>query len=150
MPVRRLLSRQWLILVLVAAIACGGRGDASDQDAGRWIAISETPAMRITLDSSRIQADSLGTFVWLRIDYTVTNPPMSDMPQPWRQMESRHLVDCEARRAKDIDMVIIDTAGVRHDGSQALSPEWQPFEAHPLTVNVLGSVCAALPVRRGA
>jgi hypothetical protein len=150
MPTRLLPSRQWLILVLVAAIGCAGRRDASDHDAGHWIAISETPAMRITLDSSRIQADSLGAFVWLRFDYAVTNPPMSDMPQPWRQMESRHLVDCEARRAKDIAMVIIDTAGVRHDGSQGLSPAWQTFEAHPLTVNVLGPVCAALPVRRGA
>jgi hypothetical protein len=147
---RFLPSRQGLILVLIAAIGCAGRPDVSDQDASHWIAISQTPAMRITLDSSRIQSDSLGAFVWLRFDYTVTNPPMSDMPQPWRRMESRHLVDCKARRAKDIAMVIVDTAGVRHDGSQVLSPEWQPFEAHPLTVNVLEPVCAALPARRGA
>jgi hypothetical protein len=124
-----------------------------DQESVHWIGITQTPALSVALDSARIETDSLGTAVWLRFDYTVTNPPMADMPQPWRRMESRHLMDCAARRAKDIAMIIVDTAGVRHDGSHVLSPNWQSFDTHPLTVNVLAPVCVALqgfPARRGA
>ena|SRR5438552_12020413 len=142
-----------LLVLFIAATGCSRRQVVTDQDSAHWLSITQTPALRVALDSVRIQTESLGTSVWLRFDYTATNPPMRDMPQPWRRMESRHLVDCPARRAKDIVMIIVDTAGVRHDGSHVLSSNWQSFDTHPLTGNVFGSVCVVLQsvsARRGA
>ncbi len=134
-----------LVLALViAATGCSRRQVVTDQDSVHWLSITQTPALRVALDSATIHSESLGASVWLRFDYTATNPPMTDMPQPWRRMESRHLVDCPARRAKDIAMIIVDTAGVRHDGSHVLSSNWQSFDTHPLTGNVFGRVCTVL------
>jgi hypothetical protein len=148
------LSRPHLALaLLIAALGCSKRHIVTDQDSAHWISITQTPALRVALDSARIQAESLGTSIWLRFDYTATNPPMTDIPQPWRRMESRHLLDCAARRAKDIAMIIVDTAGARHDGSHVLSSGWKSFDTHPLTPHVFGPVCVALQsiaARRGA
>jgi hypothetical protein len=41
-------------------------------------------------------------------------------------------------------MIIVDTSGVRHDGTQVLSKEWQAFDTHPLTSNVLQPACDAI------
>jgi hypothetical protein len=139
--------------LLIGAVVLFATGPLAAQQAGAsWVVVSQSPALKVSLDSSRISPDSQGTKVWLRFDYAVVNPPMSDMPHAWRRMESRHVIDCSARRAKDLTMVIVDTSGVRHDGSQALSKEWQAFDAHPLTPNVLQPVCDTLRSRlhRGA
>jgi len=127
-------------LVLGALVAYGA-GPLAVQAPASWVVISRSPALKVSLDSSRVSANSQGTTVWLRFDYGAVNPPMSDMPYAWRRMESRHLIDCGRRRAKDLAMVIVDTSGVRHDGSQVLSKEWQAFESHPLTPSVLEPAC---------
>jgi hypothetical protein len=132
------------MLLLGDLVLYGAGSLAAQQAPTSWVVISHSPALKVSLDSSRVRADSLGTTVWLRFDYGVVNPPMSDMPHPWRRMESRHVIDCGRRRAKDLAMVIVDTSGVRHDGSQVLSKEWQAFDAHPLTSNVLQPACDTL------
>ncbi len=148
------IPRVYALVHLVAlAAACDRRTVTTDRDSAPWVMVTQNPSLKVSLDTSRIVSDSLGTTAWLRFDYTVTNPAMADMPQPWRQMESRHVLDCVGRRAKDIAMIIIDTARARHDGSHVLSLTWQSFDKHPLTVNLLTSVCAALDSvrpRRGA
>ena len=150
----RLLILRVSILVLGTALAaCGRRVATTDSDAASWVTVTQNPSIKVALDTSRIESDSLGQTVWLRFDYTVMNPPMTDMPQPWRRMESRHVLDCVGRRAKDIAMIVIDTAGVRHDGSHVLSPAWQSFDNHPLTTNVFTPACIAVDrarARRGA
>jgi len=150
----RLTIHRGCVLVLAAALAaCGRRVVTTDTDSAPWVTVTHNPSLKVALDTSRIESDSLGKTVWLRFDYTVTNPPMTDMPQPWRRMESRHLLDCAGRRAKDIAMIIIDTADVRHDGSHVLSPGWQSFDNHPLTTSVLTPACVAVDsarTRRGA
>ena len=139
-------------LAALIVLGCQRERENTNSNAG-WMEIVRTSAIRVALDSSRVTTDSTGTSVWLHFDYPTTNPPMEDMPQPWRQMESHHLLDCNARRAKDLAMIIIDTSGARHDGSHVLSPDWQSFESHPLGKNVLEPTCGALaklPTRRGA
>ncbi|SRR6266550_5268539 len=75
------LSPPRLVLaLLIAATGCSRRQVVTDQDSGHWLSITQTPALRVALDSVRIQTESLGTSVWLRFDYTATNPPMTDMP----------------------------------------------------------------------
>lgn len=138
-------KRSKLALAIVALSLIPNAGRLSGQQRpSAWVEVSRSPALTITLDTSRVRRDSTGATVWLRFDYAVTNPPMSDMPHPWRRMASQHLVDCGHHRARDIAMIIIDTAGVLHDGSSGISTEWQAFNAHPLTPNVLGPVCEAL------
>jgi surface-adhesin protein E len=135
--------------LLIGALSPSATGPLAAQQARTsWVVISQSPALKVSLDSSRIRSDSQGTTVWLRFDYATLNPPMSDMPHAWRRMESRHVINCRARRAKDLSMVIVDTSGVRHDGSQALSKDWQAFDAHPLTPNVLQPVCDTLQRNR--
>ena len=136
------------ILLVAVVLASGATPSLAQHAPGSWVAISESPALKVSLDFSRMSADSQGTTVWLRFDYGVVNPPMSDMPHAWRRMESRHLLDCSRRRAKDLAMIIVDTSGVRHDGSQVLSKEWQAFDAHPLTPNVLQPACDAIQKNR--
>ena len=132
------LTRTMLALGALVAYAAG---PLAAQAPASWVVISQSPALKVSLDSSRVSVDSQGTTVWLRFDYGVVNPPMSDMPHAWRRMESRHLIDCGRRRARDLAMVIVDTSGVRHDGSEVLAKEWQAFEAHPLTPSVLEPAC---------
>ncbi len=142
-----------LVHAVALAAGCDRRTLSTDRDSTPWITVTQNPSLKVSLDTSRTESDSLGTTAWLRFEYTVTNPPMTDMPQPWRRMESQHVLDCVGHRARDIAMIIIDTAGTRHDGSHVLSPTWQDFDKHPLTVNLLTSVCATLegvPTRRGA
>jgi hypothetical protein len=133
-----------VILVSAVVVASGPALAVAQHAPASWAVISESPALMISLDSSRIRTDSQGTTVWLGFDYGAVNPPMSDMPHAWRRMESRHLLDCSRRRVKDLAMIIVDTSGVRRDGSQVLSREWQTFDAHPLTSSVLQPACDAI------
>ncbi|HVH66381.1 MAG TPA: hypothetical protein VM716_00790 [Gemmatimonadales bacterium] len=143
---RSSLSFRVFVLIQLATLvtACNRRPVATDRDGGPWVTVTQNPSLKVALDTSRIGTDSLAKTVWLGFDYTVTNPPMTDMPHLWRRMESRHVLDCAGRRAKDIAMVIIDTAGVRHDGSSVLVPAWQSFDRHPLTASVFTPACQLL------
>ena len=138
-------SRDMRTILCVAVVVASRATPALAQRApGAWVVISQSPTLKVSLDFSRTMADSQGTTAWLRFDYDVVNPPMSDMPHAWRRMESRHLLDCSRRRAKDLAMIIVDTSGVRHDGTQVLSKEWQAFDTHPLTSKVLQPACDAV------
>ena len=148
-----IIARSCILVLAATLAACDRRVVITDRDTAPWVTVTQNPSIRVALDTSRIQSDSLGKMVWVRFDYTVTNPPMTEMPQPWRRMESRHLLDCAGRRAKDLAMIVIDTAGMRHDGSQVLSPAWQSFDNHGLTTNVLTPACVVVAnarSRRGA
>src|SRR2546426_2233330 len=125
------------ILLVAVVVASGATPSVAQHAPGSWVVISQSPALKVSLDSSRISSDSQETTVWLRFDYGVVNPPMSDMPHAWRRMESRHLLDCSRRRAKDLAMIIVDTSWARHDGSQVSAKERPALPRRPPTTTVL-------------
>jgi hypothetical protein len=117
------------------------------------VVVNPGPKVTLSVDTSRLVTDSGATLVWLRFDYAQLNPRMAEVPRAWGRMEAREAIDCRNRRARDVAMTIVDTAGQAHDGSKALSPGWKPFEQHPLTVNAFDPVCRLLvdiEAKRGA
>ncbi len=142
-----------LCLVLAAEVvaSCSHRSIPVSQ--GPWLLVNPSRGVTMWVDTSRMSTDSLGVFVWLRFDYAQVMRPMRDAPRPWNRMDAREHVDCTHRRASDIAMAVIDTAGVSHRGTSTGSLEWRGFSEHPLGSNAFDPLCrvlAGVAARRGA
>ena len=141
--VKRATSVSLLLLSAALSANCATKTEVQG-NSSPWVLVNPSPQVKVWLDTSRIVADSGGRDVWLRFNYATANPPMQDVALPWAQMEARERVDCAGRRAMDLDMILIDTSGVRHDEGPVKGNTWQSFETHPLTVNLFDPLCQVL------
>ena len=142
-PARGRLTRAACALALAGALAdcSGARRERPDP---RWQPVVSNKQLAVFADTSRVVRDTAGTRVWLRFDYAADNPPFQDVKLPWRRMEEQERVDCIGRRAQDLRMIVYDTAGAAHEGSDALPHDWKSFETHPLTVMLFEPLCGVL------
>ena len=142
--------------VLLLAIALGLPGAARAQGTGvpvpaapraPWLVFAAKPGIVAALDTSRIEHDSAGTRIRIRVDYgepvvLPENPSIS-----WTRMEATHVVDCGRGVARDVDMSVFDASGTRVSSYVWDAPQWTSFERHGLGTAFWRPLCAALAAR---
>jgi len=144
MAIRQPFSPQRLAAAAALLVAACSGNRAIPAPHAPWVLVNSSPKLTVSVDTSRIASDSGALLVWLRFDYAEPNPPMREVPRPWRRMELREAVDCRDRRGRDLAMMVIDTVGHSSDGTRTLRRAWMRFEAHPLGVKLFEPLCSVL------
>jgi hypothetical protein len=102
------------------------------------------------VDTGRVTSSGAIARVWLRFDHHQTMPKMESTTGPWSRMEAETDLDCEARKARDVTLRLMDSTGtVVGDTTWGLG-EWQPFQEHALGIHILQPACEALGKGRAA
>src|SRR4051812_12310544 len=148
-------STRLLSVTLLAGIGCGSpspAGRAATEVAaapaaaprGTWFEIARTPEIVAALDTARLEpvADSGGR-VWFCFEYTTPMVGGGDTTVRYRATEARLEVNCRARRARNLELHMETTSGVR-TGTPVGREDWQPLDEHPLGSGVFYPACQAL------
>lgn len=140
--------RGWLSLSGLAAIAlaCVSAGEAATE----WLLLGRGPDVQVSLDTSQVATDSIGTRIRLRFDYTAPQQLQRggqfDSVTTFTRTEIYEYIDCSARRVRDIDMKLFHTGDsvVYRPGSAF--PNWLGFSEHPATAKYFDLACTGLRV----
>lgn len=140
----------WMLPILL--LACLRPSVCTAQDAGardgRWVRLGSSTDPRVYLDSSRVEITDGKHMVWLWLQRTapVTSPVD---PAPAWGMRTRHRLDCAARLAEEVEMLILrDREGAQLDTISLNGSRRKSFAEHPLGQNVLPQACAWLSRHR--
>src|SRR5687768_4604286 len=117
-----------LLLACLPALACATR-DAPVRD-GKWVLLATGVEARTYLDSTRVETADGEHTVWLWFDYDEPETDLSDPQKLIWGAQTRHRLDCAARRTDDLAMLLLDREGAQMDSLEG--SRWKTFAGHPL------------------
>jgi hypothetical protein len=138
---RRLLVELLLSLVALAdATAQPGPSRAPIP----WATIGTSPEVVLSLDTSRVEVDTVGQRVWLRFDYATDQTVPPTPKGPYRRTVVLENIDCALRRTRDIEMLLFDRTGIQLVRFPFPTAAWTSFDKHAMTATYFDLACQAL------
>jgi hypothetical protein len=110
-----------------------------------WFTIGKGPVGYTSLDTTRIQSDGPRRIVWVRTDFLAPDSAPKVPGAAVKARETRHTLDCGARRVTDLETILRDSAGTPVGGSVAGGVA-RTFEAHPYGRKMFPTVCNAISI----
>src|SRR6185503_7437897 len=98
----------------------------SDRSPAPWLPVGRGPGVRVSVDTLHVDADSVGTGVTIRFDYS-SPQRTSDSTPPFVRVQLQEYLDCPAEQVRDIDMAFFNAAGAEMGRVPSDSANWVAF-----------------------
>ena len=134
-----------IIPAILALSACGSGATPEGLPPAPWFTIGGGPVGYTSLDSSRIQSDGPRRIVWVRMDFLAPDSAPRVPGAVVKARETRHVLDCGARRVTDLETILRDSTGKPLGGSTTGGVA-RTFEAHPYGPRMFPTVCNAISI----
>ncbi len=136
----------WLLLAstLLILSACGRGATPEGLPPAPWFTIGGGAVGLTSLDSSRIQSDGPRRIVWVRTDFLLPDSAPKVPGAVVKARETRHVLDCGARRVTDLETILRDSVG--KPLAESAGGVARTFEAHPYGPRMFPTVCNAITI----
>lgn len=137
----------WLLLAstLLVLSACGSDVTPEGLAPAPWFTIGKGPVGYTALDTSRIQSDGPRRIVWVRTEFLEPDSAPKMPGAGVKARETRHILECGARRVTDLETILRDSVGKPLAESSAGGVA-RAFEAHPYGPKMFPTVCNAISI----
>ena len=136
-----------VVCAVLATARCRGQAKSPVSRNDGWVRLFARGGITAFVDTARVEEQGSTLRVWLRFDYDQPMPKMESTTGPYVRNDAQEDIDCAGRKARDVELRLLDSTGAVVGDTLWGPSNWLPFASHPLGAHVLEPACEQLGKR---